>query len=89
MIFGTDAGVYPHGDNLKQLSRMVKFGMTPMQALQAASINGATLLEQQSNIGSLSVGTYADIIAVKGDPIKDISILENVSFVMKGGEQVK
>lgn len=89
MIFGTDAGVYPHGDNLKQLSRMVKFGMTPMQALQAASINGATLLEQQSNIGSLSVGTYADIIAVMGDPIKDISILENVSFVMKGGEQVK
>lgn len=89
MIFGTDAGVYPHGDNLKQLSRMVKFGMTPMQALQTASINGATLLGQQNNIGSLSVGTYADIIAVKGDPIKDISILENVSFVMKGGEQIK
>lgn len=89
MIFGTDAGVYPHGDNLKQLSRMVKFGMTPMQALQTASINGATLLGQQNNIGSLSVGTYADIIAVKGDPIKDISVLENLSFVMKGGEQVK
>ena len=89
MVFGTDAGVYPHGDNLKQLSRMVKFGMTPMQALQTASINGATLLGQQNNIGSLSVGTYADIIAVKGDPIKDISILENLSFVMKAGEQVK
>jgi imidazolonepropionase-like amidohydrolase len=89
IIMGTDAGVYPHGDNLKQLSRMVKFGMTPMQALQAASINGATLLGQQQNIGSLSVGSYADIIAVKGDPIKDIALLENVSFVMKGGEVVK
>ena len=89
MVFGTDAGVYPHGDNLKQLSTMVTFGMTPMQALQAASINGATLLGQQDNIGSLSVGNYADIIAVKGDPLADISILENVSFVMKGGEQVK
>lgn len=89
IIMGTDAGVYPHGDNLKQLSRMVKFGMTPMQALQAASINGATLLGQQQNIGSLSAGSYADIIAVKGDPIKDISLLENVSFVMKGGEVVK
>ena len=89
MIMGTDAGVYPHGDNLKQLSRMVTFGMTPMQALQAASINGATLLRQEQNIGSLRVGRYADIIAVKGDPIKDISILEKVQFVMKGGEVVK
>lgn len=89
IILGTDAGVYPHGENLKQLSRMVTFGMTPMQAIQAGSINGATLLGQQQNIGSLSIGSYADIIAVKGDPIKDISILENVSFVMKGGEVVK
>jgi imidazolonepropionase-like amidohydrolase len=89
MVLGTDAGVYPHGDNLKQLSRMVRFGMTPMQTLQAASINGATLLGQQQNIGSLSIGSYADIIAVKGDPIKDISVLENVSFVMKGGEVIK
>jgi imidazolonepropionase-like amidohydrolase len=68
---------------------MVRFGMTPMQTLQAASINGATLLGQQQNIGSLSIGSYADIIAVKGDPIKDISVLENVSFVMKGGEVIK
>jgi imidazolonepropionase-like amidohydrolase len=84
MVFGTDAGVYPHGDNLKQLSRMVKFGMTPMQALQAASINAAQLLNKDSDIGSLRAGRYADVIAVKGNPLDDISILENVGFVMKG-----
>jgi imidazolonepropionase-like amidohydrolase len=89
MVMGTDAGVYPHGDNLKQLSRMVEFGMTPMQALQAASINAATLLKQDQNLGSLSVGRYADIIAVEGNPIDNISILENVSFVMKDGKVYK
>ena len=89
LVMGTDAGVYPHGDNLKQLSRMVNFGMTPMQALQAASINSAKLLKQGQNIGTLKVGRYADIIAVKGDPLTNLSMLENVSFVMKGGEVVK
>lgn len=89
LVMGTDAGVYPHGDNLKQLSRMVNFGMTLMQALQAASINSAKLLKQEQNIGTLEVGRFADIIAVKGDPLTDISMLENVSFVMKGGEVVK
>ncbi|WJG11265.1 amidohydrolase family protein [Aliiglaciecola sp. LCG003] len=89
MVLGTDAGVYPHGDNLKQLSRMVTYGMTPMQALQAASISGAKLLGQEQNIGSLRVGRYADIIAVKGNPLEDIAILENVDFVMQGGEVVK
>lgn len=89
MVMGTDAGVYPHGDNLKQLSRMVEFGMTPMQALQAASINAAELLNQESEIGSVSVGKLADIIAVKGDPIDDISLMEEVKFVMQGGQIVK
>jgi imidazolonepropionase-like amidohydrolase len=89
MVMGTDAGVYPHGDNLKQLARMVKFGMTPMQALQAGSINAAKLLKQENNIGSIKAGRYADIIAVKGDPLADISILESVTFVMKGGEVIK
>lgn len=89
IVMGTDAGVYPHGDNLKQLSRMVEFGMTPMQAIQAASINAATLLKQQENIGSLAVGRYADIIAVKGDPIENISSLENIIFVMKDGKVYK
>jgi imidazolonepropionase-like amidohydrolase len=85
MVMGTDAGVYPHGDNLKQLSRMVQFGMTPMQALQAASINGAALIGQQSEIGSIQVGRYADIIAVAGNPLDDITSLEQVAFVMKEG----
>jgi imidazolonepropionase-like amidohydrolase len=89
MVMGTDAGVYPHGDNLKQLSRMVQFGMTPMQALQAASINAATLLKKENDIGSIKVGAYADIIAVKGNPLDDISVLENVAFVMQGGTVVK
>ncbi|MEO0368433.1 MAG: amidohydrolase family protein [Pseudomonadota bacterium] len=89
MVMGTDAGVYPHGDNLKQLSRMVEFGMTPIQALQAASINSATLLKKQDLLGSLSTGKLADIIAVKGDPLADISIMEQVDFVMKDGEVVK
>ncbi len=89
MVMGTDAGVYPHGDNLKQLSRMVQFGMTPAQALQTASINGARLLKQEDNIGVIKVGAFADIIAVKGNPLNDISELENVRFVMKGGIQVK
>lgn len=88
MVMGTDAGVYPHGDNLKQLSRMVEFGMTPKQALQAASINAAKLLKQDKNIGVLKAGGFADIIAVKGNPLNDISILENVNYVMKGGKEV-
>jgi imidazolonepropionase-like amidohydrolase len=85
MVFGTDAGVYPHGDNGKQFSRMVRFGMTPIQAIQAATINPATMLMQQQNIGSISVGKYADIISVKGNPLQDISVLENVQTVIKDG----
>ena len=89
MVMGTDAGVYPHGDNLKQLSRMVQFGMTPIQALQAASQNAAVLLGQEANVGALVPGRYADIIAVAGNPVEDVSLLENVAFVMKGGVIVK
>ncbi len=89
MVMGTDAGVYPHGDNLYQLSRMVEFGMTPMQALRAASINAAKVLNQEENIGSVSVGKSADLIAVKGNPLDNISLLEDVVFVMKDGEVVK
>lgn len=89
MVMGTDAGVYPHGDNLKQLSRMVEFGMSPIEALQAASINASKLLRQESNIGVLKISAYADIIAVKGNPLEDISLLENVRFVMKSGKKVK
>jgi imidazolonepropionase-like amidohydrolase len=89
MVMGTDAAVYPHGDNARQLSRMVTFGMTPMEALQAATIEGARLLDQTDNLGSIREGRYADIIAIEGDPIADITLLENVSFVMKGGQVYK
>lgn len=90
MVMGTDAGVYPdHGDSPKQLSRMVEFGMTPLQALQAATINAATLLQQQEKLGSLQAGKSADIIAVKGNPLDNISLMENVRFVMKAGEVYK
>lgn len=84
MVFGSDAAIYPHGDNGKQFSRMVQFGMTPLQAIQAATINSADLLKQ-NNLGQIKKGYLADLVGVKGNPIKDISVLENVDFVMKGG----
>jgi imidazolonepropionase-like amidohydrolase len=89
MAFGSDAGVYPHGDNARQFAYMVKYGMTPMQAIQAATINAADLLGWKDKIGSLSAGKYADIIAVQGDPTADPSVLTQVSFVMKGGAVYK
>lgn len=85
MVFGTDAGVYPHGENAKQLSRMVQFGMTPTEALRAATLNGADALGKTGAFGQLIVGASADIIAVDGDPLADISELEDVDFVMKEG----
>jgi imidazolonepropionase-like amidohydrolase len=85
MVFGSDAAIYPHGDNGKQFSRMVRFGMTPLQAIQAATIHSAALLKQAASLGQIKAGFLADIIAVDGDPIKDIELLEKVSFVMKDG----
>ena len=85
IAFGTDAGVYPHGWNAKQFYYMVKYGCTPMQAIQAATVNAADLIGN-NKIGSIKVGSYADIIAVKADVLKDVTSLEHVSFVMKGGE---
>ncbi|MCL2915164.1 amidohydrolase family protein [Shewanella corallii] len=88
MVFGSDAAIYPHGDNGKQFSRMVTFGMTPLQAIQAATINSAALMKQ-TDVGQIKPGYLADIIAVKGNPLKNISLLENVSFVMKDGKVYK
>jgi imidazolonepropionase-like amidohydrolase len=85
MVFGFDAAVYPHGDNAKQFSPMVKFGMTPLQAIQVATINAVQLLKWQDNMGSLEEGKYADMVAVSSNPLKDIAVLESVEFVMKGG----
>lgn len=85
MVFATDAGIYPHGDNGKQFSRMVRFGMSPLQAIQAATINSAELLGWENDVGQIAPGFYADIIAVDGNPLEDVSELEDVGFVMKGG----
>ena len=89
MVFGTDAGVYPHGDNGKQFARMVKFGMTPMQAIQAATINSDPLLKQENSLGSLEAGRKADVVAVKGNPLDDMSLMEEVGLVIKDGHVVK
>lgn len=89
MIFGTDAGVYPNGDNARQFVTMVKWGMTPMQAIQAATANAAEALGRQADVGAIAVGRYGDLIAVAGDPLADVSRLQSVAFVMKGGEIVK
>jgi len=86
MSFGTDAGVCPHGINARQFAFMVKYGMTPMQAIQSATSNAADLLGKSNLLGSLRPGKYADIIAVPGDPLEDIRLLENVKFVMKEGK---
>ncbi|KUJ84402.1 amidohydrolase family protein [Microbulbifer flavimaris] len=85
MVFGSDAAVYPHGQNPRQFARMVEFGMTPLQALQAATINSAELLGQQENLGSIRAGKLAEMVAVPGNPLEDISVMEKVQFVMKDG----
>jgi len=85
IAFGTDSGVYPHGDNAKQFGKMVEWGMKPLDAIQAATINAADLLGWSEKVGSLEKGRYADLIAVDGNPLADVTVLENVKFVMKGG----
>jgi imidazolonepropionase-like amidohydrolase len=85
MGFATDAGVYPHGWNAKQLKTMTVWGMTSMQAIQAATVSDAEIMGWADRIGRLAPGYYADIIAVEGDPLADIELMQRVAFVMKGG----
>ncbi|MEO1553606.1 MAG: amidohydrolase family protein [Pseudomonadota bacterium] len=85
MAFGSDAGVYPHGTNARQFAKMVEWGMSPMQAIQTATLSNATLFGIEEEIGSISVGKAADLIAVEGDPLDNIRELEDVDFVMKDG----
>ncbi|QJR14353.1 metal-dependent hydrolase family protein [Usitatibacter palustris] len=84
MVFGTDAGIYPHGENAKQFAWMVKYGMTPLQAIQSATLNAAEALGR-NDVGVVEAGRYADLIGVKGDPLRDVRALETVSAVVKGG----
>ena len=89
MIFSSDAGVYPHGTNARQFATMVQWGATPLQAIQSATITAAEALGQSKDVGQVKVGTYGDLVGVKGDPLKDVTLLQHPVFVMKGGEAVK
>jgi len=89
LVFGTDAGVYPNGDNAKQFATMVKWGMTPMQAIQAATAGAAEALGRTGDVGAIAIGRYGDLIAVTGDPLADVTVLQAVPFVMKGGTVIK
>ena len=89
MLFGTDAGVYPHGTNAKQFVTMVTWGMTPLQAIQAATVTAAEALNRKNDVGTIAVGHYGDLIGVAGDPLKDVTVLQSVAVVIKGGEVVK
>ncbi len=82
---GSDVGPFPHGTQARELELMVKYGMKPLAVLQADLLNGARLLGWDGAIGALKPGYYADIIAVPGSPLEDITVVERVSFVMKGG----
>ena len=88
LSFGTDAGVYPHGDNARQFAYMVKYGMTPLQAIRAATINSATLLGKEKELGSISVGKAADLVALQCDPLQDVECLHQVRGVVKAGQPV-
>jgi imidazolonepropionase-like amidohydrolase len=89
IAYGTDAGVYPHGDNAKQFHYMVKFGMTPAAAIRAATSSAADLIDRSKDVGTLETGKYADLIAVTANPLERIEVLEHVSLVMKGGKVYK
>ena len=89
VAFGTDEGVYPHGLNARQFAWQVRYGQTPMQAIQSATISASALIGRGNEAGSLEPGKWADLIAVKGDPLQNVGVLENVAFVMKGGKVYK
>jgi imidazolonepropionase-like amidohydrolase len=90
MVYGTDSGVYPHGDNARQFQWMVRYGMTPIQAIQSATLHAAEALGSHGrDIGVVAAGKHGDLIAVSGNPLDDVRLLENVAFVMKEGVVVK
>jgi imidazolonepropionase-like amidohydrolase len=89
LVYGTDSGVYPHGDNAKQFSRMATYGMSPLEAIQSATIGASKLLGLSEKVGQISPGFYADIIAVDDNPLDHLETLEKVTFVMKNGQVFK
>ena len=89
MIFGTDGGIYPNGYNARQFATMVQWGMTPLQAVQAATVNAAEALGRPGDVGTIAVGRWGDLVGVAGDPLADVKRLQSMDFVMKGGEVVK
>ena len=90
IAFGTDTfGMSNHGENAQEFAILVRAGMPPLEAIKAATWNAADLIGDTADIGSVQPGRYADIIAVTGDPLKDVTVLEHVQFVMKGGQVVK
>jgi imidazolonepropionase-like amidohydrolase len=89
LAFGSDSGVYPHGLNGRQFAYMVRFGMTPMQAIQAATRDAAKVMLREQDVGAIAVGRFGDMIAVKGDPMTNIRLLENVAGVIKGEDLVR
>ena len=88
-IYSTDAGVYPHGDNARQFAVMVRYGATPLQAIQSATVNAAEALGWARDVGQVAAGRYGDMVGVIGDPLADVRVLEKPVFVMKGGAVVK
>ncbi len=88
MVYGTDAGVHPHGDNARQFRWMVEYGMKPIDAIRAATLNAAEALDS-ADVGVIEPGRYADLVAVAGDPSADVTLLEAVAVVIKGGEVVR
>jgi imidazolonepropionase-like amidohydrolase len=89
VAFGTDAAVYPHGLNGHEFGKMVEMGLTPLQAIQAGTVNAADLLGWSDRVGTIEPGKFADLVAVSDDPIANVRVLENVRFVIKGGELIK
>ena len=89
IAFGTDAGVFFHGDNAREYELMVEAGMPPMEAIQSATTRAAELLGESANLGAIAEGKFADVVAVPGDPLADISVVRRVSFVMKDGKVFK
>ncbi len=89
IAFGTDSGIYPHGLNARQFAYQVRWGQTPAEAIRSATLTAAELLDRADELGTVAPGRYADLVAVAGNPLEDIRLLEDIPFVMKGGRVVK